>query len=116
MAWCFFSTGCFKPHLWAVRVDGAGDVTATHTAWKTTRQVPIMSSPVLLGERALLDFRRRHGELRRRPDWGSLLAGAHERTHLASPLLAEGRVYFFGKDGKTTVVKAGQPFGKLAEN
>ena len=38
------------------------------------------------------------------------------QQHLASPLLAEGRVYFFGKEGKTTVVKAGQPFAKLAEN
>ena len=36
--------------------------------------------------------------------------------HLASPLLAGGRVYFFGKEGKTTVVKAGKPFERLAEN
>ena len=39
-----------------------------------------------------------------------------DEQHLASPLLAEGRVYFFGKEGKTTVVQAGRPFEKLAEN
>jgi hypothetical protein len=38
------------------------------------------------------------------------------QQHLASPLLAEGRVYFFGKEGKTTVVKAGKTFEKLSEN
>ena len=38
------------------------------------------------------------------------------QQHLASPLLADGRVYFFGKEGKTTVVKAGKQFEKLAEN
>jgi hypothetical protein len=46
----FFSTGCMKPELWAVRADGEGDVTATHAVWKSTRQVPVMSSPVLLGD------------------------------------------------------------------
>ena len=38
------------------------------------------------------------------------------QQHLASPLLAEGRVYFFGKEGKTTVIKAGKTFEKLSEN
>ena len=38
------------------------------------------------------------------------------QKHLASPLLAEGRVYFFGMSGKTTVIKAGKQFEKLAEN
>jgi outer membrane protein assembly factor BamB len=35
---------------------------------------------------------------------------------LASPLAAGGRVYFFGKEGKTTVVEPGESFRKLAEN
>jgi outer membrane protein assembly factor BamB len=35
---------------------------------------------------------------------------------LASPIVAAGRVYFFGKEGKTTVVKPGDAFDRLAEN
>lgn len=112
----FFSTGCMKPQLWAVRVDGAGDVTTTHAAWKTTRQVPIMSSPVLFGDELYWTSDdgmancadARTGEVH----WQERM----NEQHLASPLLAEGRVYFFGKDGKCTVVKAGWPFEKLAEN
>ncbi len=112
----FFSTGCMKPQLWAVRVDGAGDVTTTHAAWKTPRQVPVMSSPVLLGDELYWTSDdgiancadARSGEVH----WQERM----NEQHLASPLLAEGRVYFFGKDGKSTVVKAGKPFEKLAEN
>jgi outer membrane protein assembly factor BamB len=112
----YFSTGCFKPYLWAVRVDGAGDVTATHAAWKITRQVPIMSSPLLLGEEL---YWTSDDGMANCADARSGEAYWQERMneqHLASPLLAEGRLYFFGMNGKTTVVKAGKPFAKLAEN
>ena len=41
--------------------------------------------------------------------WPERLGG----LHLASPLYAEGRVYFFAQDGRTTVVKAGKQFERL---
>jgi outer membrane protein assembly factor BamB len=44
--------------------------------------------------------------------WQERLGG----RFFASPLYAEGRVYFFAQDGKTTVIRAGQRFEKLAEN
>ena len=112
----YFGTGCFKPCLWAVRVDGAGDVTATHAAWKTTRQVPIMSSPLLFGDDL---FWTSDDGMANCADARNGEAYWQERMneqHLASPLLAEGRLYFFGMNGKTTVVKAGKSFEKLAEN
>lgn len=34
----------------------------------------------------------------------------------ATPIAGDGRVYFFGKDGVTTVIKSGQKFEKLATN
>jgi len=112
----FFSTGCFKPELWAIRVDGEGDVTGTHVAWKCPRQVPVMSSPVLGGDELYwvsddgmaCCADARSGQMH----WQERLGGAH----LASPVFAEGRVYFFGQDGKATVLKAGKQFEKLAEN
>ena len=112
----FFSTGCMRPQLWAVRADGAGDVTATHVAWKTTRQVPVMSSPVLAGEEIYWVSDdgmancsdAQSGEVH----WQERLGG----KHYASPLLAGGRIYFFGNDGKSTLIKAGKQFEKLAEN
>jgi outer membrane protein assembly factor BamB len=37
-------------------------------------------------------------------------------NYSASPLYAQGRVYFFSEEGKTTVIEAGREFKKLAEN
>src|SRR5438552_9958746 len=105
-----------KAQLWAVRVDGEGDVTDTHVAWKNPRQVPVMSSPVLAGEQVYwvsddgmaTCAESRTGEIH----WQERLGGLHQ----ASPLYAEGRVYFFAQDGRTTVLKAAKQFQKLAEN
>lgn len=112
----FFGTGCFKAQLFAIGVDGEGDVTGTKVAWKTLKQVPIMSSPVAAGDElywvsdegmaTCVDART--GEVH----WQERLGGGH----LASPLQAEGRIYFFGQDGRTTVVKAAAQFERLAEN
>jgi len=111
----YFSTGSTKPQLCAFRADGEGDVT-TNLIWKITRQVPVMSSLLIRGN-----------ELYWTSDDG-LATCADARTgdahwqermnqrHFASPLLAEGRIYFFGSEGKCTVVKADQKFEKLAEN
>lgn len=112
----FFGTGCFKAQLWAVRVDGEGELTPAQTAWKTLRQVPVMSSPVLVGDELywgsddgmISCADARSGEIR----WQERTGG----SFLASPVAAAGRVYFFGHSGVTTVIQAGTAFVKLAEN
>ena len=37
-------------------------------------------------------------------------------NYSASPLYADGKLYFFSEEGKTTVIAAGRQFKKLAEN
>jgi outer membrane protein assembly factor BamB len=37
-------------------------------------------------------------------------------NHSASPVYAEGRIYFFSEEGKSTVIEAGREFRKIAEN
>jgi len=39
----------WQGQLWAVRVDGQGDVTSTHVAWKLPSSIGFMASPLLLG-------------------------------------------------------------------
>jgi len=112
----FFGTGCFKAALVAVRPDGQGDVTATHVAWRTLRQVPVMSSPVLAGteiywisdDGMVTCAEARTGQVL----WQERLGG----SCLASPLWADGRIYFFRQDARTAVVKAGRQFERLADN
>ena len=112
----YVGTGLFHPQIWAIRPDGQGDVTQTHVAWKSDNKAPSMSSPVLLGDEiywvsdngAACCSDSKSGELL----WQKLISG----THLASPLCAEGRVYFFERSGKTTVFKAARQMEQLAQN
>lgn len=112
----YICTGYFIPQLWAIRIDGHGDVTGTHVAWRATRQVPTLSSPIMVGDElywisdagvaCCVDART--GKLH----WQERLGG----RCLASPIYAAGRLYFFSEVGKTTVLKAGKQFARLAEN
>jgi outer membrane protein assembly factor BamB len=112
----FFSTGLFQPQVWAIRVDGQGDVTGSHVVWKSNRQAPDISSPILVGEDlywvsdsgTITCVAARTGELR----WQKSLG----RSYLASPVLAGGRLHFFNQEGKTTILKPGPEFERLAEN
>lgn len=109
-------TGYPKPQLWAIRADGAGDVTESHVVWACDRQVPEIASPILVGEElymvstigvaSCLDSRT--GET----CWQKRLGG----NHAASPLFADGKLYFASEDGVVTVLKPGRTFEELARN
>jgi outer membrane protein assembly factor BamB len=103
-------------HLWAVRQGGAGDVTNTHVVWKMTEDVPLESSPVLVGDLlytlsdrgVLICKEAKTGET----VWSERLDGKYG----ASLLYADGRIYISSKEGKTTVIEPGPKFRKLAVN
>jgi outer membrane protein assembly factor BamB len=114
----FITTGFQQPSLLAIRVDGAsGDVTRTHVAWRLDRGVPFTPSPILVGDELYvlndqgivqcLDARTGQTHWVQR-----LPAGGYS----ASPIAADGRVYFSSEDGVTTVIEAGRTFRRLAEN
>jgi hypothetical protein len=113
----YICTGCMVPQLWAIRVDGQGDVTKTHVAWKVDNQpIPVMSTPILVGKEVYsvsdngvaICFDALTGQVQ----WTVRLPGAY----LASPVYADGRLYFIAQDGRTTVLKAGRQLEKLAES
>jgi len=112
----FIATGFNTPSLIAVRPDGSGDVTKTHVAWTMTRAAPLTPSPLLVGNElyvvndvgilSCLDART--GELR----WIQRIGG----NYSASPIYADGRIYFQSEEGVTTVIEPGTTFKKLATN
>jgi hypothetical protein len=112
----FVCTGYNVPSLLAIRPDGSGDVTATHVAWRTRKAVPHAPSPLLVvddlylvsdrGVASCLDAKTG------REHWQGRLAGAYS----ASPLYADGKVYFQSEDGVGTVARAGHAFDVLARN
>ncbi|MBM4036775.1 MAG: serine/threonine protein kinase [Planctomycetes bacterium] len=110
-------TGAMVPQLWAIRLDGQGDVTKSHVAWKFAEvPFPLMSSPILVGkelysandEGVVLCLDALTGQTL----WRTRLGG----PAMAAPVHAAGRVYFWTRDGKGIVFKAGRQLDKLAES
>lgn len=100
----------------AIRRGGQGDVTNTHVAWRSNDATATFSSPL---------FYQDHVYLVSRAGVAYCLDASSGKTAWtqrigdscwASPLGAGGRVYFFGKSGKTTVVAAGPRLEVLATN
>ena len=114
----YLSTGVYrpKPQLWAVRVDGQGDVTATHVAWKLPSSIGFMASPLLLGRELYLlsdDGFLTCADAASGEILNKVRAGGN---YAASPTYAEGRIYCFSREGKTLVFKAHKELTVLAEN
>jgi len=112
----YVCTGGYVAQLWAIRVDGHGDVTSTHVAWKATQQIPLMASPLLVGRE--IYFVSDNGIL---SCLDAITGKAHWRERLggnyaSSPFFADGRIYVVSREGKTTVFRPGTQFTRLAEN
>lgn len=90
----------------AVRVDGSGDVTETHIAWKSRRQVTYVPSPVyhdghfysVLDEGILCCFAAQTGET----VWDQRLEGRFR----SSLVMVGGIIYATNDKGVTTVFRA----------
>lgn len=111
----YINTGFPKAQLWAVRTGGEGDITDTHVQWTMTRSVPSMPSQLLIGDLLYMI----HDGVATCMDaktgnvvWTERVSG----KYLASPVHVAGKIYFFDRDGKTTVIAAGREYVQLAEN
>ena len=115
----FLATGYGVPSLLAIRVDGKGDVTRTHVAWKTNRAAPHAPSPLLVGEELYLVSDQGVASCldakTGRAHWRERLLPPGEGFS-ASPLYAGGKVYFQSEDGTGIVVKASERFEVVAKN
>jgi outer membrane protein assembly factor BamB len=94
----------------AVKPGGKGNITKTHVAWKATRGLPYVASPLVYDGRIysiknggmISSFDAKSGKpyyLQERLD--------AEGNYYSSPVAADGRIYMASVDGKFTVVKAG---------
>ncbi len=115
----YTATGLARGELWAVRLGGEGVVTDTHVAWREKSHVPNRPSPVLVGDLIYMVqqdsgmatcLEAKTGAL----VWRERLPGVG--NHSASPVHAEGRIYFFNENGHCPVIAAGRKFEVLAEN
>jgi outer membrane protein assembly factor BamB len=112
----FTSSGFEKTTLRTVKVGGKGDVTKTHVAWEQRKGAPTQSSllyvkPYLY---AVTDggiascYQAETGEIVYQERIGG--------SFCASPVFADGLIYFLSEQGDTTVVKAGPEFKIVSKN
>lgn len=113
----YFTTG-FSKHLLAVRPSGTGDVTDTHVAWSARRNTPSVPSPLIVGDLLFMvsdqGFTSCLEAKTGREFWKERLHAGGD--HWASPLYADGKIYFCGKKGIVSVIAAERDFQLLAEN
>jgi outer membrane protein assembly factor BamB len=102
----------------AVRAGGSGDVTGTHRPWTSTRGSNV-SSPVYHDGHLYWMHEQRGVAYCAKADTGAPVYEQRlERAGqvYASALLAEGRVYYLTRDGRTFVLAANPVFEQLAVN
>jgi outer membrane protein assembly factor BamB len=112
----FTTSGFGDSAIRAVRTGGEGDVTATHIAWETTEDVPKIPSMLyakpwlfLITESSVAKcLKAATGEVLWRQRLGTRFS--------ASPVWADGRIYFLSEKGETVVTEAGPQFKVLARN
>jgi outer membrane protein assembly factor BamB len=112
----FFPTGWSQGQVLALKPGGHGDVTASQVAWRVKKSVPKKPSLLLDGELLyIIDdggvatcVEAKTGQ----QVWNERIGG----NCSASPIIADGKIYFFNEDGKATVVAADREFKKFAEN
>ncbi|MBL8208996.1 MAG: PQQ-like beta-propeller repeat protein, partial [Blastocatellia bacterium] len=112
----YICSGFFQPVLFAVRPDGKGNVTKSHVTWQHGRAVPLTPSPIVVEEElyivsdngiaTCLDAQT--GTVH----WQQRIGG----NHSASPVFADGRIYFLSEEGESVVVAPGKQYRELTRN
>ncbi len=112
----FYPTGFSNGQLYAVRTGGSGLITDSHVAWRVKRGASNKPSILLIddliymiGDTGIATcVEAKTGEI----VWQQRIGGEYS----ASPVYADGKIWMFSEEGKTTVIKPGRTFEKLAEN
>jgi outer membrane protein assembly factor BamB len=91
-------------------------VTKTHVVWRVGRGVPLTPSPVVAGEEVYMVS---DNGIVTAVEGGTGRIVYRERVggnYSASPVHADGRLYFASEEGEVQVVAAGRQFRLLARN
>jgi outer membrane protein assembly factor BamB len=104
--------------LVAIKPDGQGNVTASKVVWKTKVGAPYVPSPIAVGDYFLSSsFDGKKSLCCLEAATGKLLWKQEGvRLHHASPVAANGLVYFLNDDGVAHVLKAGPSLELVAKN
>jgi outer membrane protein assembly factor BamB len=103
--------------LVCTRLNGKGDVSQTHVAWRHTKGMPYVTAALVYKD--VLYVIRNGGILSTfDPATGKLLREERLKDaigdYYASPVAGDGKIYFVSLDGKVTVIRAGADWERLS--
>jgi outer membrane protein assembly factor BamB len=110
------ASGVIGGGLARTRVDGEGDVSATHVVWRQTRGMPSLTGALLYQD--VLYVVRNAIVSTFDPETGQRLRRERIRRavgeYYASPVAGDGKIYLVSLDGKVTVLRAGTDWEVLS--
>jgi outer membrane protein assembly factor BamB len=102
---------------YAIKPGGRGDVTESHVVWSNMRGNPYVPSAILVGDYYYLVDDHGIGSCLDAKQGKTLWRKRFGGDFTASPVSAEGRVYFTNEAGSTLVIRAGtSKYEELARN
>jgi outer membrane protein assembly factor BamB len=102
--------------LMAIRPDGQGNVTSSKVVWRTSEGAPYVPSPIAVGDWFFTSSYGGKAAHCYEAATGRILWKEPIGLHHASPVSANGLVYFLNDDGVMHVVRAGPRFDLVARN
>jgi outer membrane protein assembly factor BamB len=112
----YFCTGYWTPALFAVRLDGQGDVTESHVQFTLHRGVPHNPSPLVVKDRLYMVSDQGvlscSDAVKGTEVWRQRLGG----NFSTSPTLADDKIYLVNEAATTLVVATGDKYHLIAEN
>lgn len=112
----FVSTSFIRPRLLAVRYDGSEAKDGSLVEWQMDGQLPQKPSMLLIGDELYFVTDKGIGMCLDARTGSEHWKERIEGNYSASPLYANGRIYFFSQAGKSVVIEPGRDFRQLAEN
>jgi outer membrane protein assembly factor BamB len=112
----FIGTGFQEASMMAVRPTGTGDVTKTHVAYTIERGAPFTPSPIVVGDEFYMVSDIGVASCLNVATGKTLWQQRMPGNYSASPVFADGKIYFLSEEGVATVIAPGTEFKKLASN
>lgn len=104
-------------HHFAVRPGGRGDVTESHVEWKHNRGTSFVPSAIIIDNRYYLADDKGLARCWEIPSGKILWRKRFRGKHTASPVAADGKLFFVSEQGSTLVLDAtGSDYVELARN
>lgn len=112
----YFSSCYDNPVVYAVKVDGQGDVTDTHVEWSLDKGAPNSPSLLLLGEELYMvadnGVATCVNALTGKSNWQKRIGG----NFTSSPLFADEKIYLTDEEGKGVTIAPGKKFKELGKS